>query len=96
MAKLIDYYQNVIIKSVQNIFDIDYEKWKWREQYIDFQGTISIWESTEKFKGKHFISFNDLMGNHIHTGYGEYTIINNIITMTTRNSIYTFRILYEE
>ena len=96
MPKLIDYYQNVIIKSVQQISNMDYEKWKWREQYIDFQGTISIWESTEKFKGQHFISFNDLMGNHMHTGYGEYTISNNIITMTTRNSIYTFKILYEE
>ena len=96
MPKLIGYYQNVIIKSVQKISDMDYEDWKWREQYVDFQGIISIWESTEKFKGKHFISFNDLMGNHMHTGYGEYTISNNIITMTTRNSIYTFKILYKE
>ena len=96
MPKLIGYYQNVIIKSVQKISDMDYEKWKWREQYIDFQGTISIWESTKKFKGKHFISFNDFMGNYMHTGYGEYTISNNIITMKTRNSIYTFKILYKE
>ena len=96
MPKLIGCYQKVIIKSVQKISDMDYEKWKWREQYFDFQGIISIWESTKKFKGKHFISFNDLMGNHMHTGCGEYTISNNVITMTTRNSIYTFKILYEE
>ena len=95
MPEPIDYYQNVIIQSVQKISDMDYEEWKWREQYIDFQGTVFIWESTEKFKGKHFISFNDLMGNHMHTGCGEYTVSDNIITMTTRNSIYTFKIIYK-
>ena len=95
MPKPIDYYQNVIIQSVQKISDMDYEEWKWREQYVDFQGTVSIWESTEKFKGKHFISFNDLMGNYMHTGCGEYTVSDNIITMTTRNSIYTFKIIHK-
>ncbi len=93
MPKPIDYYQNVIIKSVQKISDMDYEEWTWREKYINYQGILSIWESTEKFKGQHYISFNDLMGNWMHTGYGEYTISDNIITMTTRNSIYKFEII---
>ena len=95
MPKPIDYYQNVIIKSVQKISNMDYEEWKWREQYIDYQGIISIWEDTEKQTNNHYISFNDLMGNCMHTGYGEYTISNNIITMTTRNSIYTFKIIHK-
>ena len=95
MPKPIDYYQNVIIKSVQKISNIDYEEWKWREKYIDFQGIISIWEDTEKQTNNHYISFNDLMGNCMHTGYGEYTISNNIITMTTRNSIYKFKIIHK-
>ena len=93
MPKPIDYYQNVIIKSVQKISDMDYEEWKWREKYINYQGILSIWESTEKFKGQHYISFNDLIGNWMHTGYGEYTISDNIITMTTQNSIYKFEII---
>ena len=93
MPKPIDHYQNVIIKSVEKISDMDYEEWKWREKYIDFQGILSIWESTEKFKGQHYISFNDLMGNWMHTGYGEYTISNDIITMKTRNSIYKFEVI---
>ena len=96
MPKLVKYFMVAEFESVKKISCMDYEEWKWREQYINFQGTISIWESTEKFKGKHFISFNDLMGNYMHTGYGKYTISNNIITMTTRNSIYRFKILYEE
>ena len=96
MPKLVKYFMVAEFESVKKISYMDDADWKWREKYINFQGTVSIWESTEKFKGKHFISFNDLMGNYMHTGYGEYTISNNIITMTTRNSIYTFKILYEE
>ena len=95
MPKPIDYYQNVIIKSVQKISDMDYEEWKWREEYVNFQGVLSIWESTKKFKGMRYISVNDLMGNWMHAGYGEYTISDNIITMTTRNSIYTFKIIHK-
>ena len=95
MPKPINYYQNVIIKSVQKISDMDYKEWKWREEYINFQGILSIWESTKKFKGQRYISVNDLMGNWMHTGYGEYTISDNIITMTTRNSIYTFKIIHK-
>ncbi len=95
MPKPIDYYQNVIIKSVEKISDMDYEEWKWRDEYINFQGILSIWESTEKFKGQHYISFNNLMGDWMHTGYGTYTISDNIITMTTRNTIYKFKIIHK-
>lgn len=95
MPKPIDYYQNVIVKSVQKISDMDYEEWKWREGYIDFQGILSIWESTKRFKGQRYISFNNLMGDWFHTGYGEYTIQDNIITMKTNNSLYEFKIIYK-
>lgn len=74
---------------------MDYEEWKLREGYIGFQGILSIWESTEKFKGQRYISFNNLMGDWFHTGYGTYEISNNIITMTTQNSIYKFKIIHK-
>lgn len=95
MPKPIDYFNVVEIISVEKVSDMNYEEWKWREEYINFQGILSIWESIEKFKGQHYISFNDLMGNYLRTGYGKYTINNNIITMTTRNSIYKFKIIYK-
>lgn len=95
MPKPIEYFNVAEIISVEKISDMDYEKWKWREEYINFQGILSIWESTEKFKGQHYISFNDLMGNYLRTGYGEYTISSNTITMTTRNTIYKFKIIHK-
>lgn len=95
MPKPIDYYQNVIVKSIQKVTDMDYGEWKWREEYIDFQGILSIWESTEKFKGQKYIAFNNLMGGWFNTGYGEHTIDDDIITMTTRNSIYKFKIIHK-
>ncbi len=95
MPKPIDYFNVAEVISVEKASNMDYEKWKWREQYIEFQGILSIWESTEKFKGQHYISFNDLMGNYLRTGYGKYTISNSIITMTTKNSIYKFKIIYK-
>ena len=57
MPKLVKYFMVAEFESVKKISCMDDEEWKWREQYINFQGAISIWESTEKFKGKHFISF---------------------------------------
>lgn len=95
MPKPIAYYNVAEVISVEKVSDMDYEKWKWREEFIHFQGILSIWESTKKFNGQQYISFNDLMGNYLRTGYGKYNISNSIITMTTRNSIYKFKIIHK-
>lgn len=93
MPKLIEQYDLAELISVEKISDKDYEDWKWREGYLGFQARLMIIESEMKYKGQIFISFNDFKGNYLNTGYGKYTIVDDIVTMTTKNSIYKFRII---
>ena len=81
--------------SAEKISDIEYSGWKWREEFLGFQSTLTIYESTQKFKGKRFIVFNNFFGNCLSTGYGEYTIIDDELVMVTKNSIYKFKIIYQ-
>lgn len=80
--------------SVEKLSDMEYSEWKWREGFLGFQSTLTIYESTQNFKGKRFIVFNDLSGNCLSTGFGEYTITDDELVMITKNSIYQFRIIY--
>ncbi len=82
-------------KSVKKISDMEYKKWKWRERYICFQGELYILESEGKFAGKQYLYFTDHSGNWLTSGYGEYRIDGKRLTMTTKNSVYEFEILYE-
>ncbi len=80
--------------SVDKLSDMEYSEWKWREEFLGFQSTLTIYESTQKFKGKRFIVFNDFFGNCLSTGYGEYTITDDELVMVTKNSRYKFKIIY--
>ena len=93
MPKYIRAFTVVEFKSVAKISDMEYKKWKWREQYIGFQGELFVFESTEKYPGKLYLNFTDHSRNCLNTGYGEYVIDGNILTMTTKNRIYEFEIL---
>ena len=92
MPKQIKYYSIAEFKSVEKVSDKQYELWKWREKYIGFHGELFIFESIKKFPGKRYIHFTD-QHNYITTGYGEYSVDGNTITLTTHNSIYKFIIL---
>lgn len=93
MPKYIRAFTVVEFKSVTNISDKPYDEWKWRERYIGFQGELFVFESTEKQPGKLYLNFTDHSRNCLNTGHGEYVIDGNILTMTTKNSIYEFEIL---
>lgn len=73
--------------SVKKLSDMEYPEWKWREEFLGFQSTLTIYENTQEFKGKRFIVFNDFSGNCLSTGYGEYTITDDELVMITKNSI---------
>lgn len=40
--------------SVEKLSDMEYSEWKWREGFLGFQSTLTIYESTQNFKGKRF------------------------------------------
>ena len=42
MPKPIDYYQNVIIKSVQKISNIDYEEWSGEKNILTFKHHLNM------------------------------------------------------
>ena len=46
-----------------------------------------------KISRKRYLNFTDHSRNWNNTGNGEYVIEGNILTMTTKNSIYEFEIL---
>ncbi len=94
MPKLIDYFTVTELVSVERTSNVDYKNWKWREQYLNYLCELFIFESEEKRKGERYLYFTD-HHNYLKTGYGVYTISNNIITMTTRNSIYKFKIIHK-
>lgn len=93
MPKLIDFFNVAELISVEKTSDMDYGMWKWREQYLHYQCELFIFESEEKRKGERYIHFTS-HHEYLTTGYGTYTISDNIITMTTRNSIYKFKIIH--
>ncbi len=94
MPKLIDRFLVAKLTSVEQISEKDYEEWKWREEFLNFESVLTIYESTQRFKGQRYIEFDDYCGNYMQTGYGEYTITGDELVMTTKNSIYKFKIIY--
>lgn len=74
MPKIIERILVAELTSVERISEMEYEQWRWREKFVNFQAVLTIYESTVKFKGQRFILFNDCFGNRLQTGYGEYTI----------------------
>ena len=94
MPKLIDFFYVAELISVEKISDKDNEEWNWREGYLGYQSHLFIFESEKKYKGRRYIHFTDFH-DYLTTGYGDYTFSDNIITMTTRNSVYKFKIIHK-
>lgn len=93
MPKLIQHFDVAEFESAEKISDMEYAEWKWREQYLGYQGELYLFESVHLFPGKRYLHFTD-RHEYIKTGIGEYVINENKITLTSRNSIYTFLILH--
>lgn len=93
MPKLIKHFDVAEFKSVKKISGMEYEEWKWRKQYLGYQGELYLFESVHQSPGKQYLHFTD-RHEYIKTGLGECVIDANKIMLTSRNSIYTFRILH--
>ena len=94
MSIIVERFLIAELVSVKKLSDMEYSEWKWREGFLVFQSTLTIYESTQNFKGNRFIVFNDFSGNCLSTGFGEYTITDDELVMVTRNSMYKFKIIY--
>ena len=51
---------------------------------------MHIYQSQDKSPGKHYIVIYDIAKNYLKTGAGDLVECKNRITLTTKNSIYTF------
>lgn len=91
MSKIIELYRHAELISVEKISDKNYRDWRWRECFLYLEGQLYILESKDIRKGERFIYFN-LRDGYLRTNFGTYIIEDNIITMTTKNSIYKFKI----
>lgn len=66
----------------------------WRENYLDKDGTISIYESEHRFPGQKRIYFipDGLTAYYLATSFGELQTAPDEYVLQTGNSIYKFRI----
>ena len=94
MPKLIDFFNVAELISVEKLSDMSDEKWNWRIDYVGYQCELFILESEEENKGKRYIYFTE-HHDYLKTGYGTYSIDDDIITMKTKNTIYKFKIIYK-
>lgn len=84
MSIIVERFLIAELVSVEKLSDMEYLEWKWREGFLGFQSTLTIYESTQNFKGKRFIVFNDFSGNCLSTGFGEYTITDDELVSLLR------------
>lgn len=93
MCKIIESYRHAELISVEKISDKNYRDWRWRECFLFLEGQLYILESKDIRQGECFIYFN-LRDGYLRTNFGIYIIEDNIITMTTKNSVYKFKIYH--
>ena len=91
MAKLVSKHFGMVvsIEPTKSVQDID--KWSWRKKYEGFVGLMNVYESQREYPGKNFIVIYDIELNYLKTGVGELIHNGDILTLTTQNSIYTFK-----
>ena len=90
MAELIKkQYGRVVSVEPRNPSEIS-QNWNWRKEFEGFCGIMHFYESQHKCPGKHFIVIYDIEQNYLKTGAGDLIVQGNSITLTTKNSIYTF------
>ncbi len=66
--------------------------WSWRLQYVGIRGTMYIMRGERKYSNKIFIVLSSDDKGSIQTSCGTLAENGNIITLTTGQSIYKFKI----
>ena len=92
MAKLIGKYAYAKLKSVEVKKEAQTEGWEWRKGSIGKIGTLSLFESKHKYPGKRFVHMNCFEGEWLTTGCGEVEISDTELKVTSKNSVYIFKI----
>ena len=82
-------YGRVVSVELRNPSEICQER-NWRKEFEGFCGVMHIYQSQHKSPGKHYIVIYDIAKNYLKTGTGDLVECKNRITLTTKNSIYTF------
>jgi len=90
MAKLIKKECGRVVSVTPREPSAKSDEWSWRKGFEGFYGIIHIYQSQRKNPGKHFIVMYDIKFNYLKTGVGDLTEHDGRITLTTKNSIYTF------
>ena len=93
MAKLISKHFGIITSIQPTEWARNMEEWAWRKKYENFLGIIHIYQSRDKQPDKHFIAIYDVDQDGLTTGVGELIYEGETITLITKNSKYTFRLL---
>ena len=93
MAKLISKHFGIITSIQPTEWARNMEEWAWRKKYENFLGIIHIYQSRDKQPDKHFIAIYDVDQDGLTTGVGDLTYEGETITLITKNSKYTFRLL---
>lgn len=68
------------------------DKNSWKSEYVNKRGWIIIRQSHHLYVGKQWVSFYTFEGKQLHTSVGVVEIDGNFLTITTKNSIYIFKI----
>lgn len=93
MAKLVSKHFGMLLSVEPTEKSKDDTAWNWRKKYEGFLGIIHIYQSQRKDPNNHFIAICDIDLNCLETSVGELTYKSNLLTLTTRNSIYIFKLI---
>ena len=93
MAKLISKHFGIITSIQPTEWARNMEEWAWRKKYENFLGIIHIYQSRHKHPDKRFIAIYDVDQDGLTTGVGELIREGEMLTLATKNSKYTFRLL---
>ena len=87
MPKAVESYFAMLTSATSTGVKSD-EEWGWREVFVGLWGTLTVYES-ETEPEKHFCLIIGWDG-YLRTGKGVITRGENELTISTKNSVYTF------
>lgn len=96
MAKLIGKHFGIITSIHPTEWVENLEEWAWRKNYENFLGIIYIYRSQRKNPSQYFLATYGLDLDCLTTGIGELTCDGEMLTLKTRNSIYSVRLIYTD
>ena len=91
MAKVVETFENATLVSVERLADMPSYEWDWRCQFVGCKGTLYIGESQHRHPSERFAVLTDRKDFRLTTACGEIEKTEEHITITTKNSIYIFK-----